>query len=185
MAFKFFNRNKNKDNEPDYDPTNIKITDIRKGFVFEYNMKDWLVEEEYTYDWGNEHYSKEFKISDGTNDFFMSVDYDDELEIGLYKKVKLTVFDVDIAEEIVKNEQPPYKLVFQDKTFTRENETPGYYRDESTGGDWEELISWNYYEPSEEYTITIEQWGERKFEAAFGKLIDDHEISNILPSSEG
>ena len=32
-----------KDKGPDYDPTNIKITDVRPGFILEYDLKTWEV----------------------------------------------------------------------------------------------------------------------------------------------
>ena len=41
-----------KKKEPKYDPSNIKVTDIAQGFVFEYNMSTWEVKNEYEYDWG-------------------------------------------------------------------------------------------------------------------------------------
>lgn len=185
MPFNFFKKKIQppEEEKPHYDPLNIKLTDLRKGFVFEYEMEEWLVENEYLYDWGNEHISQEFKITNGKETYFLSVDHEDEWEIGLFEKVKLSVFQVDISDEIVKNEQPPFKLVHQNMTFTREDENPGYFRDVEAGGEWEEMIAWNYYDEAEEYSITIEQWGERKFEASFGKLLKEHEISNILPSN--
>ncbi|MFO7863967.1 MAG: hypothetical protein R6U85_08220 [Salinivirgaceae bacterium] len=42
-----------KSKKSDYDVTNMKITDLKKGFVFEYDLKTWLVDEEYKYDWGD------------------------------------------------------------------------------------------------------------------------------------
>lgn len=186
MPFNFFKKKiKNpEDDKPHYDPLNIKITDLRKGFVFEYDLEQWLVEGEYHYDWGNEHISQEFKVTNGTETYYMSVDKEDDLEIGLFEKLKLSAFDVDISGEIIKNHQPPFKLNYEGIAFTREGETPGYFKDGESGGSWEEMIAWNYYDQSEEYAITIEQWGERKFEASFGKIIKEHEISNILPASK-
>jgi len=183
MPFNFFKKKiqKPEENKLHYDPLNIMVTDLRKGFVFEYDMEEWLVEAEYHYDWGNEHISQEFKVTNGTETYFMSVDKEDEVEIGLFEKIKLSAFDTDISGEIIKNDQPPFKLVYENMTFTREAETPGYFNDGETEGDWEEMIAWNYYDESEEYALTIEQWGERKFEASFGKIIKEHEISNILP----
>lgn len=184
MPFNFFKKKIQKpEEERHYDPLNITVTDLRKGFVFEYDLEEWLVEAEYLYDWGNEHISQEFKVTTGTETYYLSVDKEDDLEIGIFEKLKLSAFDVDISGEIVKNQEPPFKLVHENMTFTRESENPGYFKDAQTGGEWEEMIAWNYYDSEEKYSITIEQWGERKFEAAFGKLIQEHEISNILPAS--
>ena len=34
-----------KKNKPTYDVTNMKVTDLDKDFVFEYNLKNWVVKE--------------------------------------------------------------------------------------------------------------------------------------------
>ncbi len=174
--FNFFKKKK----EPDYDPTNIKITDLKKGFVFDYDLSQWEVQEEYTYDWGDEFFSKEYKISDGSKTLFLSVEEDDELEIALHEKVRLSTFDEDIESEIINNERPPKVIHYKGTTFRRESESPGYFND---GGDsWAEMISWDYYDNDEEQVVTIEQWGEREFEASVGKYIESFMISNIMPA---
>ncbi len=46
-----------------------------------------------------------------------------------------------------------------------------------------ELLCWDYYDLSEEKTLTIEQWGEEKFEAAVGIYVEEYQFTNILPGS--
>ena len=46
-----------------------------------------------------------------------------------------------------------------------------------------ELISWDY-EDDNGYVISIEQWGEQRFEASEGKCIQPFEINNILPKQK-
>ena len=54
-----------KKKEKAYDPLNIKVTDLKKGFVFDYDLKTWEVQEVYQYDWGNNFFSYEYKIDCG------------------------------------------------------------------------------------------------------------------------
>ena len=46
-----------------------------------------------------------------------------------------------------------------------------------------EMISWDYYNEKGNFTISVEQWGERDFEASQGTMIKDYDITNILPAS--
>ena len=36
-----------------YDVTNLSLKDLDVGFIFDYDMKSWVVQEVYKYDWGN------------------------------------------------------------------------------------------------------------------------------------
>lgn len=173
--FNFFKKKK----EPDYDPLNIQVTDLKKGFIFDYDLSQWEIKEEYTYDWGDNFFTKEYKVSDGDKTLFLSVEEDDEVEISVGEKIRLSSFEEDIESEITKNGRPPKKIHYNGETFRREEESPGYFND--GGSDWVEMISWDYYNSDESQVITIEQWGEREFDASIGKPIEAYEISNITP----
>ena len=89
----------------------------------------------------------------------------------------------DLPDIIYKNQSPPSKIEFQGRTYLLEEESPGYFNDASLGKEsWVEFISWDYVDKSGEYILCIEQWEERKFEASYGKLIKEFEISNIIPA---
>ncbi len=174
-----------KKKEPDYDATDIRVTDIKLGFIFEYDLSTWEVVEEYEYDWGNNYFSKEFKIFNGTETKFLSLDEDDELYIAVTTKVKVRSVDEDLPEYIIEHEAPPKKITYNGTKFFQEEESPGYFRNVEDGEDddaWSEVVSWEY-EDDNDQVLTIEQWGDKEFEASFGKYIKEYEISNILPKS--
>ncbi len=174
--FNFFK----KDKEPKYDPTNITVKDLEKGFVFEYDLRTWEVQEAYTYDWGDEFFSREYKVYDGSETRFLSVEEDDKLELSWHEKIKLSMLSVDIEREITENSRPPKAIVFQGITFYRDEESPGYFNSGDNDA-WVEMIAWDYYDEEDEYELSIEQWEERSFEASFGKSLEEFEVSNILP----
>ena len=60
--------------------------DLDQGYIFEYDMQSWEVMAVYEYDWGDEDFSKEFKVSDGQNTYYLSVEEDDEIEMTWSKK---------------------------------------------------------------------------------------------------
>jgi hypothetical protein len=174
-----------KKEEPklNYDPLDVKVTDLQKNFVFEYDLKSWVVKEVYDYDWGNNFITREYKVDSGDETAYLSVDEDDEIYLYLMKKVNIRAIDEDLPEQIVKQEVPPKKLTYDGKTFFKGNEHPGYFHNtDDTTNEWSEFILWDYYDESEKFIISIEQWGEREFEAAYGKVLREHEISNIIPA---
>ncbi len=170
--------------QPDYDPLNIKITDLKKGFVFDYDMKSWIIRQVFEYDWGNNYFTREYKVDSGDDVAFLSVEVEDEYTITFTRKVKPRQIDEDLPEYIIEHNYPPKKLFYKNKKFFRESETPGYFRDlGKPGSRLMEVISWEYYDADQKEVIFVEQWGEREFDAAYGKVLKEFEISNILPNS--
>ncbi len=172
-----------KKKEADYDPTNLSVHDLKLGFMLDYDLKTWEIKEVYEYDWGNGFFTHEYKLDSGEEVQYLHVEQDDDLELTMSKKVKIRSIDEDIPEEIINNQIPPKKLFYKNKKFFRDNETPGYFRNANNNSEdaWLEFISWDYFDENAEEFITIEQWGEREFEASFGRRIKEFEISNILP----
>jgi len=169
-----------------YDPTNITLMDLQKGFVLEYDLKTWVVQEVYEYDWGDNYFSREYKMDSGDDTFFLHVEKDDELFLTITKKIKVTMIDEDLPEYLEEHEKAPKKIHYKNKTYYLDgNENPGYFKDLSDPKkDWVEFISWDYYDENDDEYIGIEQWGEREFEASAGQVVKEFEFSNILPGNE-
>ena len=176
--FDFF---KKKETESTYDVSNITVLDLQVGFIFEYDLSTWEVQEASQYDWGDDYFTSEYKISDGNRVLFLSVEDDDELFLSLTEKVKVRVLGEDIPEYIAKNEKAPSKITYNGKDYFLESENPGYFN-ELGSEEWAELISWDYEDKAGEDILSIERWGDFEFEAAVGKNIEEYEISNILPN---
>ena len=86
--FDFFRK---KDNKPEYDVTNITVADLQVGFIFEYDLVTWEVQEVYEYDWGDNFFSFEFKISDGTRTRYLSYMNDDKVFLSITEKIKIVI----------------------------------------------------------------------------------------------
>ena len=174
---KFFNK------KPQYDSTNIKVTDLDVGFVFDYNLSTWEVTHAYEYDWGDEYFTSEFRINNGVETLYLSVDEGDDVAVSVSKKVKIRDFGNAVMEQLLRQQEPPLKLDYEGVDYFYERESPGYFndpaRDKKT---WEEFIAWEFEDKSGKHLITIEQWDEKEFEASVGFIIEPYEISNILPA---
>lgn len=171
-----------KKDKSSYDVTDMKVTDLDKGFVFEYDLKTWIVEEVYKYDWGDEFFSFEYKISCEDDTKFLSVEDDDELFLVLSEKATMRKIQEDLPE-LLAAENAPKKITFNGKEFYLEEESPGYFSNQTKDkNNWVEFISWDYIDDKEKEVISLEQWGENEFEASIGKVIKPLEISNIIPA---
>lgn len=175
---------KKKEEEPKYDITNLSILDLDQGFILDYDMKSWQVKEVGEYDWGSNNFSREYKLDSGDDVVYLSVENDGELELSISRNIKMHKLGENIIDETIKNEKPPSKIVYHDKTYYLDEDCAGFYNDVTKGGDdWEELINWEYYDDDEENILSITQWGEREFDASVGKIIKEFEISNIIPAN--
>ncbi len=171
-----------KKREPAYDSTNIKVTDLNKNFIFDYNMTTWIVSAVYEYDWGDNCFSYEFKIESELGISFLSIEEDESLEMCITNKIKIHHIDENLPNYISQNECPPNKLEYNGKTFYFEEESFGYFNNcDNKQESWLEFIEWSYYSKDEKYVLNIEQWGENKFEASYGKVVKEYEITNIYP----
>jgi len=172
--------NKNKKEQMHYDPNNIKISDIRPGFVLDYDLKTWEVTEEYEYDWGNENFTYEHKLESSGDTLYLSLEDHNGIKCILMRKIRLNSITEDVETAIIQNEKPPKSIQYQGQTFYREHEQAGYFRVVGTQ-EWEEFINWDYYTADEVQLISIEQWGDETFAAAYGIVLPESAFSNIYP----
>ena len=174
---------KKKEEEPDYDVTNLGIKDLRVGFFIDYDMKSWQIKEEYEYDWGSDNFSSEYKLDSGEEVMFLHVEDRGELRISMTKSIKIRSLGDDIIDKTIKKERPPKKLKLDGIQYHLHTDNGGYFNDKSSGSkEWEELMSWEYFDDDEKHILSITQWGERDFDASAGKMIKEYEISNIIPA---
>jgi len=168
---------------PAYDVTNLSLKDLNVGFIFDYDMKSWVVKEVYKYDWGNNNFTSEYKVDSGDEVAFLHIADEGELEISLSKSIRLSKIDEAIADEIEKNEKPPRRIHFNEKLYFLEEDAAGYFRDLSKETeDWEELISWEYLNDEATNVLSITQWDIRNIEASAGLILKEYQFSNIIPS---
>ncbi len=174
--FGFF---KKKEETPHYDPTNLKPTDLRKGYLLDYELKTWQAVEEYEYDWGNEVFSYEYKLVSSDDTIYLYVEDDEVLSVS--RKIKFAMLPDEVERELLASGKPPKKIVYNGRTYFRGKESMGFFKEVDDPGESVEFIVWPYEDETEKYILTIEQWGDEDFEASIGHYIKPSEITNILP----
>jgi hypothetical protein len=174
---------KKKEKERHFDPTNITIRDLGKGYIFEYAIETWTVTALFEYDWGENYFTREFVIKNGATEKFLNIEDDGGLVVTLSEKVKLRKLGEVTCDYIDAHQKPPKKIKYEGVKYFLDEKSPGYCK-EIDADNWEELISYDYLDEEEEKTLCIEQYGEEEFEVTKGIIIDALAISNILPKGD-
>jgi hypothetical protein len=156
------------------------VSDLEKGYLFDYDLETWTVLKMSEYDWGDQYFSREFLIESRGKKRFLHLEDDDGLVLTLSEKLKIRTLSEDVMTALEKKGKPPKKINYNGILFYRNEEAPGHYRDVENDN-WEALISWDYEDAEEVQCLSIEQWGENEYEASHGHIIAEKEISNILP----
>ncbi len=178
--FDFF---KKKENERHFDPTNITIKDLGKGYIFEYAIETWTVTALFEYDWGDNYFTREFVIKNGDTEKFLYIEDDGGLVVTLSEKVKLRKLGEDVCDYIDSHQEPPKKIKYQGVKYYLDEKSSGFSK-EIDASNWKELISYDYLDEDEEKTLCIEQYGDEEFEVTKGIIITELSVSNILPVSD-
>ncbi|MEP5339187.1 MAG: DUF4178 domain-containing protein [Algibacter sp.] len=174
---------KKKETERHFDPTNITIRDLGKGYIFEYAIETWTVTALFEYDWGDNYFTREFVIKNGNIEKFLHIEDDGGLVVTLSEKVKLRKLDEHVCDYIDENQKPPKKITFEGVRYFLDEKSPGFSK-EIDASNWEELISYDYLDEDEEKTLCIEQYGDEEFEVSKGVIINELAVSNILPVAD-
>ncbi|MCT4615677.1 MAG: DUF4178 domain-containing protein [Marinifilaceae bacterium] len=177
--FDFFKKNKA---QPEYDSTDIRVTDLDLGFVFDYDLKSWEVKAVYQYDWGDDFFSYEYKIFDGEETLFLTLEEDDFLDLSINKKIRFQELGENTFHSFMNDAKAPYSIHYNGETFFYKNEEYGHFNEATKNDNWLEFKVFNFENKDGSMYISVEQFGEHEFEASVGKAIKEFEISNILPS---
>lgn len=176
----FFKRKKDKE-ELKYDPTNMHVTQLKKGFFVDYTMESYEVQEEYEYEWDDIGIKgREFQLFNGTKKLYLYMETDDDLELSIAQKIKLSSIDVNLARYIVEDDEPPTELEYKGVKYFLQKDRDGHCR-KIGAEEWDALVSWEFVDEFDTSVLTIERWGEREFEAAIGENVQEIEFSNIIP----
>lgn len=166
---------KKKDTKLDY-----TLFELEKGFMVEYFLRTWEVKKVEIYDWGNNFETREYLIDSGSTTYYLHVENSSPLKCSLSQTIELRDIDPTLAQQIVRQDDAPQQLVYENKTYHRASSAQGHCGEEgSKERDWAEFVNW-MFENGDDF-ISIDRWGEEEFSAAKGSYVKAIEFSNILP----
>lgn len=167
------------------DVANIKLTDLRTGFIFDYNLKTWKVVKHSQFDWRNGNSEWVFKSVSGEENQFIFIKWEsgDHFDVFAGKRVNTYAVDNDLDTEIVVHHRPKNVISYKDESFFREEQLEGTVFDLTTNSEGEKIKVWEYFNEDRNKTLRIEQLGQRKFLAFVSERVSDYVFSEILPSA--
>ena len=171
-----------KKEEPEIDPiADLTLSQMKKGYFVDYDMKTWQVEAVNLYDWGGNEKTFEFQLRCHDDTLYLELDADDEEEWSISRPIRLNQLGRDIRSQIRSAGEPPEEIVFEDTRYYLEEESDGRYFKDGKGPS-DEFTQWEYWDDTEEKFVCIEQWDDNEFEASVGFSVEEYQFSNILPS---
>lgn len=150
-----------------------KLTDLKIGYTFDYNLKTWIVEEVYHYKWGNNFTSKEYKVYAGDDEGYLEVEDDGVLKISFSRDINLPLKSVDFLSY----SDPIPNINYKGKNYSFNEKFNSQARNDEDNY-WESFYLWDYYDNEGEEFISVENW-DGDIEACHGNKVNELEISNI------
>lgn len=150
-----------------------KLDKLREGFSFKLKKQIWKIVEIGEYDWGGDGRSIEYHIENENNDkAFLEVEYlKGDYEVYFSQAISIESY---ILKDAINTEE----TVFSGDQFVLEEQYKGAYKNLTNRTSWENLKSYMFYNKNEDI-LTVEDWGDDKYEAFYGEEIKVKNIKNI------
>ncbi len=179
----FFKKIMGRSVQPD-PVSGLTLANMKPGYFVDYDLKTWEVVSVGKYDWGSGDISYEWQLSTHDDTIFLELESDDEDYWTISRKLPFNILDPMVMQNLTEYGEPLKTIVLNGKKYFL-SETGGavYYKGEDKTG--KEVFKWDYADVTEEFWLTIEQWGENEYELSEGKKVEEYQFSNILPSADG
>jgi hypothetical protein len=173
-------KKKQEEIKPYFDPTKVKLEDLRPGWLVDFDMKTWEVIARHRYDMGDGFEMIEWELRSSNEIRYLCREEDDGIYWTLMKKVPLGAIDPGLKKHILQNEDPPQRLQYEGMVY----EMVSYGGAKFFKNGMPPAIPflyWEYESSDGTKVITVEQWGDTEFEASAGEYVEEYQFSNILP----
>ncbi len=176
--FDFFKKEKKvEDTEPRGDLT---LSDMKKGYMVDYDMKTWEIKAYDCYDWGDGDLSYEWQLQSFDEILYLELEHDDEAYWSLNRKIAFRRLGPKVKQHILETGDSPEEIVYEGTVYYLEETSGGHFM-KSCQGEGAEVLTWDYEDDDGNAFLSIEQWGEREFEASVGFPVQEYQFDNILP----
>ncbi|NOX36004.1 MAG: DUF4178 domain-containing protein [Calditrichaeota bacterium] len=177
--FDFFKKKDKKEFDPLRDLT---LEKLQVGYLVDYDMKTWEVTAHHRYDFGEGYTAEEWELTAGREKIYLEKSEDDDVEWTVSRKIPLGAIQEDVRSYIIEHDDPPHQITYKGKTYYLDESGAGYFYEDGKEPPIG-FVYWDFIDEEDEHFVTIEQWGETEFEAAFGYYVEPYQFSNILPRS--
>ena len=82
------------DKEPELDPLDLSLADLKKGYLVDYDLKTWQVTSHNTYDFDGER-AEEWELFSGDDRCYLQGEKDDEYAWSISRKIAFSALGPD------------------------------------------------------------------------------------------
>ncbi len=158
----------------------LSLDQMMVGCVVDYDLKSWEVTARHYTDWGDNWRTDEWQLKSFDEVIYLEKSEDDETEWSISRKIDFNLLDPQVKDSIISSDDPPQKIIFKEVTYHMTESSGGhFFKDGVAPG--QPMLAWDYEDDSGKSYLTIQQWGERDFEASLGEPVEDYQFTNILP----
>jgi hypothetical protein len=173
--FDFFKKEKTIE-----DPTLFNLT---KGAILDYDLESWIVKDKTEYDWGNNQFTFEYTVENGSKSMFVHIDDSTPLKLDVSESIKMFDLGPVVKQTIVDTDKSPKRVTYKGSQYFLSDEFLGHCKSVDDEDDaWSEFVNWVFYNEDESEFIGITRWGETEMDAVKGRMTKEFEFSNFLSS---
>lgn len=176
--FDFFQ--KKKSDQQAESLVNLTLDNLKVGGMVDYDLKSWEVTACHYTDWGDGSKTEEWQLTSFDDIIYLEKSVDDEEKWCISRKITFNLLDPDIAKNIINSGDPPQMVTYKDVSYHLEESGGGHFFKDGVGSGLP-MLAWDYCDDSGRKYLTIEQWGEKEFEASIGEPVEAYQFTNILP----
>lgn len=171
-----------KKEKPTEDPTLFNLT---KGAILDFDLDSWIVKDRTEYDWGNNQFTFEYTLENGSKSMFLHVDDSTPLKLEVSSSIKMFDLGPAVKQVIIDTDNPPKRIALDGKQFYYSDEFLGHCKSVDEDDDeWGEFVNWVFYDEQENEFVGITRWGETEMDVVKGRVAKEFEFSNFLSSPE-
>ncbi len=161
------------------DPLSLALSDLKPGYVLDYDLKTWQVTAHHYYDYDGDRVD-EWELTCGDDVAYLDRAEDDGTTWTLTRKIRLSDIQGNIHAHMRHNDDPPDEVTYNGVIYYGDSSAVGcYHKNGEHSG--QEFIIWNYSDESLKRTLSLEQWGDDDYDAAVGEIVEEYQFSDILP----
>ncbi len=176
--FDFFRKKKRVDQGSSM--VDLALDDLIAGCMVDYDLKTWEVSARHVTDWGDGCKTIEWQLKSYDDLIYLEKYEDDEVEWCISRKVDFHLLGPEVPQKIIENGDPPETVTYEGVSYYFEEGGGGHFFKNGTGPG-QPMLSWDYEDDSGGRYLTIEQWGEKEFEAFLGEPVESYQFTNMLP----
>ncbi|KKE79066.1 DUF4178 domain-containing protein [Oceanobacillus caeni] len=155
------------------EPKERNALNIQIGDIITYDLKDYEVVGKLTYrDGGYEWLSYQLLEEGGHQTIWLAAEMDDELELGIYKRVQVPI-----------SKPYPQQITYENKAYYKEEEGTARVLGEGRSSNLQGMETHyaDYVDGEEKSYLSVESWG-TEIEVSFGYSIEPYELKIIAGS---